>query len=148
MKAVECSRKIGSTCSKRLVPSFVYPCTSFWLRRWTSNWIITLLLSKALFYRKTKYATYIIQLLDENIPGPLAKVYTKCLIEKMERFLNRMRLKAFHFLNPVTAAEKETFGLKTKNCLPVAEETKRLGEGIRFIPNIFLKLLKANFNKV
>ena len=63
----------------------------------------------------------------------------------MERFLNRMRLKAFHFLNPVRAAEKETFGFKIKNCPPVAEETKRLGEGIRIIQNIFFKVTQSQF---
>ena len=40
---------------------------------------------------------------------------------------------------------KETFGFKTKNCPPVAEETTRLGEGIRIIPNIFFKVTQSQF---
>ena len=37
-------------------------------------------------------------------------VYKKRLLERTEHFLRRMRWKAFHYLNPVTTADKETFG--------------------------------------
>ena len=41
-----------------------------------------------------------------------------------------MRWKAFHFLNPVTAADKEAFGFKTKNFSPTLEEMKPFEEGM------------------
>ena len=59
-----------------------------------------------------------------------------------------MRWKAFHYLNPVTAAEKETFGFKTRNCPPVVEEMKSFEEGmIHIIQNISFKDTQANFKK-
>jgi len=58
-----------------------------------------------------------------------------------------MRWKAFHYLNPVTAADSETFGFKTKNCPPVVKEMKGFEGGlIRIIQNIFKKLI-ANSNR-
>ena len=69
----------------------------------------------------------------KNIPVAPAKVYTKRLIEKTEQFLSRMIWKAFHYWNPVTAAEKETFGFKTRNCPPVVEEMKSFEEGMIYI---------------
>ena len=63
-----------------------------------------------------------------NIPVAPAKVHTKRLIEKEEQFLSRMRWEAFHYLNPVTAAEKETLAFKTRNCQPVVEEMKSFEE--------------------
>ena len=66
----------------------------------------------------------------KNIPVASAKDYTKCMIEKTEQFLNRRRWKAFHFLNPVTAADKETFSFKTKNSPPAIAEMKHFEEGM------------------
>ena len=84
----------------------------------------------------------------KNIPVAPAKVYTKRLIEKTEQFLSRMRWKAFHYLNPVTAAEKETFGFKTRNCPPVVEEMKSFEEGmIHIIQNISFKGTKSQFQE-
>ena len=84
----------------------------------------------------------------KNIPVAPAKVYTKRLIEKTEQFLSRMRWKAFHYLNPVTAAEKETFGFKTRNCPPVVEEMKSFEEGmIHIIQKISFKGTQSQFQE-
>ena len=59
-----------------------------------------------------------------------------------------MRWKAFHYLNTVTTADKETFGFKTKNCPPVVEEMKGFEEGmIRIIQNIVFKKTHSQFQQ-
>ena len=59
-----------------------------------------------------------------------------------------MRWKAFHYLNPVTAAEKETFGFKTRNCPPVVEEMKSFEEGmIHIIQKISFKGTQSQFQE-
>ena len=84
----------------------------------------------------------------KNIPVAPAAVYKKRMIEKTEQFLSRMRWKAFHYLNPLTAADKETFGFKTKNCPPVVEEMKGFEEGmIRIIQNITFKRTQSQFQQ-
>ncbi|XP_044180078.1 uncharacterized protein LOC122961531 [Acropora millepora] len=70
------------------------------------------------------------------------------MIAKSEEFLRRVKWKAFHYLNPVTAAEKETFGFKTKNCPPTIEETRPFEEGmIKLIQNITYKAVKCKFQR-
>ena len=98
-------------------------------------------LCRALFYQRTKNAT-------KNIRVAPAAVYKKCMIEKTEQFLSRMRWKAFHYLNPVTAADKETLVFKTKNCPPVVEEMKSFEEGmISVIQNITFKRAQSQFQQ-
>ena len=59
-----------------------------------------------------------------------------------------MRWKVFHYLNPVTAAEKETFGFKTRNCPPVVEEMKSFEEGmIHIIQKISFKGTQSQFQE-
>ena len=85
----------------------------------------------------------------KNIPVASAKDYTKRMIVRTEEFLRRMRWKAFHFLNPVTATDKETFGFKTKNCPPTIEEMKPFEEGMtKMIQNIAYKDVKCQFQQV
>ena len=51
-------------------------------------------------------------------------------------------------LHPVTAAEKETFGFKTRNCPPVVEEMKSFEEGmIHIIQNISFKGTQSQFQE-
>ena len=84
----------------------------------------------------------------KNIPVAPAAVYKKRLIEKTEQFLWRMRWKAFHYLNPVTAADKETFGFNTKNCPPVVEEMKDFEDCmISIIQNITFKRTQCQFQR-
>ena len=59
-----------------------------------------------------------------------------------------MRWKAFHYLNPVTAADKETFGFNTKNCPPVVEEMKDFEDCmISIIQNITFKRTQCQFQR-
>ena len=78
----------------------------------------------------------------------VAEVYKKRLIEKTEHLLRRMRWKAFHYLNPVTTADKETFGFNTKNCPPVVEEMKDFEDCmISIIQNISFKRTQCQFQR-
>jgi hypothetical protein len=50
----------------------------------------------------------------KNIPIAQPKEYLKCLVEKTESFLRRVRWKAYHFLKPTQPeAAKQTFGFNT-----------------------------------
>jgi len=54
----------------------------------------------------------------KNIPLASVNDYTKRMIEKTKEFLCRMRWKAFHFLSPVTAADKKLLALKQRTARP------------------------------
>ena len=59
----------------------------------------------------------------KNIPVAKPEVYMKCLIEKTESFLQRMRWKALYFLHPATdSLIKEMFGFKTTKSLLLVKE--------------------------
>ena len=82
------------------------------------------------------------------IPVASKRDYEKCMIEKTEQLLRRMRWKAFYFLNPTENADKETFGFKTKNCPPVIEEMKAFEEGMtKIISNISYKDIRCQFQR-
>ena len=84
----------------------------------------------------------------KNIPVASSKEYIKQLIDKTEQFLCRMRWKAFHFLNREKAAEKETFGFKTRNCPPVSEDLKNFEEGMaEIIQKVRFRKIKCQFQK-
>lgn len=84
----------------------------------------------------------------KNIPVASNKVYIKQLIDKTEQFLCRMRWKAYHFLNRDKAAEKETFGFKTKNCPPVIKELRNFEEGMtRIIQKVKFRKIECQFQK-
>ncbi|PFX25800.1 hypothetical protein AWC38_SpisGene9547 [Stylophora pistillata] len=84
----------------------------------------------------------------KNIPLASRREFTKQLIKNTEQFLRRMRWKAFHFLNPGQAGEKETFGFKTNNCPPVIEELHGYEDGMqRLIQSVQFKNTKCQFQK-
>ncbi len=59
----------------------------------------------------------------KNIPIVQPKEYLKCLVEKTESFLRRVRWKAYHFLKPTQPeAAKETFGFNTTKSPPPIKE--------------------------
>ena len=59
----------------------------------------------------------------KNIPIAQPKDYLKCLLQKTESFLRRVRWKAYHFLKPTQPeAAKETFGFNTTKCPPPIKE--------------------------
>lgn len=84
----------------------------------------------------------------KNIPVASNKEYIKQLIDKTEQFLCRMRWKAYHFLNREKAAEKETFGFKTRNCPPVIEDLRNFEEGMtQIIQKVKFRNIKCQFQK-
>ena len=59
----------------------------------------------------------------KNIPTPTNAMYSKQLIAKTEEFIQRLRWKAFFFLNPNDDhAPKTTYGFKTTKTAPHAKE--------------------------
>ena len=62
----------------------------------------------------------------KNIPIARPNEYLRCLIDKTESFLRRMRWKAFHFINSTVPTTKETFGFKTTNSPPPIKELDAL----------------------
>ena len=88
----------------------------------------------------------------KNIPLPSQNDFLQCLTEKTERFLRRMRWKAYFFLNPyVSTSSKDTYGFKsTKNPPPVDElkefedDMLKMVQSTKFIQvnNPFLTKLK------
>ncbi|XP_046864300.1 uncharacterized protein LOC124458300 [Xenia sp. Carnegie-2017] len=65
----------------------------------------------------------------KNIPIAQPDVYLRCLIEKTQNFLQRMRWKAYHFFNPnIAPTQKETFGFKTTKSPPPINELRDFEE--------------------
>ena len=62
----------------------------------------------------------------KDIPIPPTDYYTKCLIDRTEEFIGRIRWAAFHFLNPNDKTSKkpplETFGFRTNVAPPQIKE--------------------------
>ena len=59
----------------------------------------------------------------KNIPIPTNKEYLKRLIDMTEKLINRMRWRAYHFLNPSTAPDhRETYGFNSKKTPPQVPE--------------------------
>ncbi len=60
----------------------------------------------------------------KNIPVPHRDVYLRSLINKTEHFIQRVRWKVFHFLNPKKKIKnvKNTFGFKTPLNAPQSKE--------------------------
>ena len=92
---------------------------------------------------------YIVQVLNlKNIPVASKKEYIKQLLDKTEQFLCRMRWKAYHFLNPNQQSEKENFGFKTRNNLPVIEELNEFKDGMtKIIQKVKFKNIEGQFQK-
>ena len=57
----------------------------------------------------------------KNIPIAKPKEYLKCVIEKTESFLRRVRWKAYHFFHPTEGPSKANFGFLTSNSPPIKE---------------------------
>ena len=84
---------------------------------------------------------------SKNIPTAQPQEYLKCLIEKTESFLRRMRWKAFFFLNPqVVPPAKETFGFNTtKSAKPIAEMNEFENGMLNLIQNVEFKNNNGEF---
>ena len=68
---------------------------------------------------------------SKDIPIPTRSNYMKKMLEKTESFVQRMRWKAFFFLNPdCKPAKKETYGFKTSKPTPFISEMKSFEDGL------------------
>lgn len=82
----------------------------------------------------------------KNIPLPSRTKYMRNFIEKTERFLRRMRCKAYQFLNPTESTTKETYGFKSRNSPPRISELIPFEDGmLKLMQNIEFKEVKCNF---
>ena len=83
----------------------------------------------------------------KNIPTAQPNVYLRCLIEKTQSFLQRMRWKAHHFLNPTDSpTQKETFGFKTTNSPPPIAELHDFEERmLTLVQNIEFQQTNSTF---
>ena len=67
----------------------------------------------------------------KNIPIPTRSVYLQKLVEMTERLTQRMRWKAFFFLNPEKAPRQiESYGFKTKNTAPHIKELEEFEQSM------------------
>ena len=67
----------------------------------------------------------------KNIPIPTRSVYLQKLVEMTERLTQRMRWKAFFFLNPEKAPRQiENYGFKTKNTAPHIKELEEFEQSM------------------
>ena len=84
----------------------------------------------------------------KNIPIAPSKEYLKCLVEKTESFLRRVRWKAYHFLHPSQPTEKETFGFRTTKSLPAVIELEEFqGKMFSLVQNVKFKKINNEFQK-
>ena len=83
----------------------------------------------------------------KNVPVAKHSEYLKCLIEKTELFLRRMRWKAFFFLNPnIKPSAKETFGFNTtKSPKPIPELKDFEDKMLHLVQNIKFKKFNCQF---
>ncbi len=85
----------------------------------------------------------------KNIPIAKPNDYLKCLINKTELFLRRMRWKALFFLNPdIKPSSKETFGFNTtKSPQPIAELKEFEDSMLHMIQNVKFKDSGCQFQR-
>ena len=85
----------------------------------------------------------------KNIPVARPKEYLRCLIDKTESFLRRMRWKAFHFMNPTEPTTKETFGFKTTKSPPMIKDLDAFEDKmLALIQNVQFKKADSDFQHV
>lgn len=78
----------------------------------------------------------------KNIPIPNIDSYQKLLIGRTEDFIQKLRWRAFFFLNPnLDATQKETFGFKTSKTAPQIKEL------VPFESDLLTLVSKVKYNK-
>ena len=77
----------------------------------------------------------------KNVPIAPPKEYLKCLVDKTESFLRRVRWKAYCYLNPCDPTNKQTFGFNTTKSPPVVKELED------FEGKMFSMIQNVRFNK-
>ena len=84
----------------------------------------------------------------KNIPIAKPTEYLKCLIDKTDSFLRRVRWKAYHFLNPTEHSTTKTYGFPTtKSPPPIKELNEFEDKMLKLIQNIEFKKDKCQFHK-
>ena len=85
----------------------------------------------------------------KNIPTAQPNVYLRCLLDKTQNFLQRLRWKAQHFLNPTDiTTTNNTFGFKTTNSPAPIEELRAFEERmLTLVKNIEFKNTKCPFQQ-
>ena len=84
----------------------------------------------------------------KNIPIAKPTEYLKCLIDKTDSFLRRVRWKAYHFLNPTEHSTTKTYGFPTtKSPPPIKELNVFEDKMLKLIQNIEFKKDKCEFQK-
>ena len=84
----------------------------------------------------------------KNIPIAQPKEYLKCLVEKTESFLRRIRWKAHHFLKPAQSHTNETFGFRTTKSPPAIKELDQFEDKmVTLIQNIEFKTDRNEFQR-
>ena len=86
----------------------------------------------------------------KNVPIPSNETYMKTLISKTEDFIQRLRWKAFFFLNPPdpNKPKNNNFGFKTtKNAPPLPELTPFEADLSHLIANLEFSEHKSSFQK-
>ena len=94
----------------------------------------------------------------KNIPPATKPNYLKCLIEKTEHFIRRLRWRCFFYKYPNASSDnKETYGFKSRKSPPVIEELKEfencmidLVQSIKFkdSTNSFQEKLKSDIASI
>ena len=85
----------------------------------------------------------------KNIPTAKPNVYLRSLLDKTQTFLQRMRWKAYHFLQPAdNEITKETFGFKTINSAPpIAELREFESRMLNIVQNVEFKRTDSEFQR-
>ena len=86
----------------------------------------------------------------KNIPTPSANSYRKRLIEMTERFIKRMRWRAFFFLRGAKDddTEKENFGFQSRKSAPHVEELRPFEEDLlKLIGNVRFRRINDDFQQ-
>ena len=86
----------------------------------------------------------------KNIPIPAHKAYLLALLLSIEKFIHRVRWKTFHFLNPNSSNQKETYGFNSMKASPKLIELKALESGLYdIVKNVKFRPFSDDFqNKI
>ena len=88
----------------------------------------------------------------KNVPLPSKKLYLKCLTEKVEKFIKRIRWKAMFYeqnnnLDDDEPQRKQNYGFKTLKCPPQHPDLEQFeNELLNLIQNISFKPVHDEFH--
>ena len=132
---------------------WIQVCCCIWIQVCCCLWIPGisthgLLRSFIAEHSKNQYGTCELGYSTKNIPIAKPTENLKCLIDKTDSFLRRVRWKAYHFLNPTKSSKTETFGFPTTKSPPPIKELDKFEEKMsKLIQNIEFKNDQSDFQK-